>query len=124
MLIFYSSTGDPMLLDSSHGLRDLEREYRRFLESPSQQASFPAIVVGDPEPYSELLGGLRIEKTPGSTQLHITDDRWLKLIGSPHDLQRLAQAFSGLEDGSHHHFYASPISLIIEADEWRANRES
>ena len=124
MFIFYSAVGDPMLLDSPGGLRALERKFKEFLESSSPRASFPAITTGDPAPFSEFLGGLRVEKSEGPSQLRFSDDRWLQLIGPPQELSLLAKSLSGLDDGNHHHWYTSPVSLIIEADEWRASCES
>jgi hypothetical protein len=82
------------------------------------------ITTGDPGPYSELLGGLRVVKCQGPPQLRLADDRWLELGGSAQDLLLLAKALSGLDDGDHHHWYTSPVSLIIEADAWRANSEN
>jgi hypothetical protein len=125
MFILYSSTaGDPMLLDSPRGLREFDREFRAFLKSSLTRTSFPAITTGDPGPESEFLAGLRVEKIQGPSQLRLADDRWLELTGSTHDLAQLCKALSELDDGDHHHWYTSPVSLIIEADEWRANRES
>jgi hypothetical protein len=80
--------------------------------------------TGDPGPDSEFLGGLRVEKTQGPSQLRLADDRWLELTGFTDDLEQLGKALSGLEDGNHHQWYTSPVSLIIEADEWRANSEN
>jgi len=110
-----------MLLDSPRGLRELDREFKAFLKSSSIRASFPAITTGDPGPDSEFLAGLRVEKTQGPSQLRLADDRWLELTGFTDDLAQLGKALSGLDDGNHHHWYTSPASLIIEADEWRAN---
>jgi hypothetical protein len=124
MFIFYSSTCDPMLLDSPKGLREFDREFRRFLESSSPHASFPAIATGSPAPYSEFLSGLRVEKSQGPIQLRLAADRRLELIGPPQELLQLAKAFSGLDDGNHHHWETTPVSLIIEADEWRASCEN
>jgi hypothetical protein len=122
MLIFYSPTGgDPMLLDSAERLREFDREFRNFLQSSSPHISFPAITSGDPAPYSELLSGLRVARNAVPTRLCLTPDRWLELSGSTQDLLTLAKALSGLEDGNHHHWYTSPLSLILEADDWRAN---
>jgi hypothetical protein len=124
MFIFYSSPGgDAMLLDSPSGLRELDREFRAFLESSSTLASFPAITSGDPGPYSEFLAGLRVEKTQSPSRLRLADDR-LELTGLTDDLAQLGKALSGLDDGNHHHWSTSPVSLIIEAGEWRANCES
>jgi hypothetical protein len=125
MLIFYSKTGgDPMLLDSAERLREFDRDFRHFVESSSQEMSFPAIATGDPAPYSEFLGGLRVVKYQGATQLCLAADRWLELRGSAQELLLLAKALSDLEVGNHHHWYTSPLSLIIEADDWRAGCES
>lgn len=125
MLIFYSSTGgDPLLLDSPEKLREFDRDFRSFLESSSPYASFPAFTTGDPGPDSEFLAGLRVIKSQGPTKLCLADDRWLELSGSAQDLLLLAQTLSGLDDGDHHHWYTSPMSLIIEADEWRASSDN
>ena len=124
MIIFQSSNGDPMLLDSPRGLRELDRQFRAFLESSSTRASFPAITTGDPAPYSARLADLRVEKTQGPSQLLLAGDRWLELTACPHELSQFANALSRLKDGNHHHWYTSPVALIIEADEWHANCES
>jgi hypothetical protein len=113
-----------MLVDSPRGLCELDREFSAFLKSSSTQASFPARTTGDPGSYTEFLAGLRVEKTQGPCQLRLADDRWLELTGSTHDLAQLGKALSGLDDGNHRHWYTRPVSLIIEADEWRASCES
>jgi hypothetical protein len=124
MYIFNSSDGNPMLLDSAEELRGLYRELRRFLESSRSHETFPATTTGDPAPYSEYLGGLRVEKNLGPIQLRISADRWLELCGSPEDLLHLINAFRALSDGSHHRWYTSPVSLIIEADHGYISREN
>lgn len=106
-----------MLRDSPRGLRGFDREFRAFLNSSSTRASFPAITTGDPGPDSEFLAGLRVVKTQGPSELRLADDRWLELTGCGQELAQLGKALSGLDDGNHHHWYTSPVSLIVEADE-------
>jgi len=124
MLIFNSPYGDPMLLDSAQGLRELHEQLERFIVSPELEASFPANTTGDPTPYEEFLGGLYIKKSTGSSYLSFSNDRWLVLSASPEDLAVFNKTLLVTEDGEHNHWYSSPVSLIIEADEWRANSES
>jgi len=38
---------------------------------------FRGPVQGDPAPYEEFLGGLRILKTDQEARLRLTEDRWL-----------------------------------------------
>jgi hypothetical protein len=113
-----------MLLDSTAGLQAFQREFQRFIESPSTHVSFAAVTSADPAPYSELLGGLRIEKAHTPPCLRISEDRWLHLAASPEELTRLCGAFRDIADGDHRHWYLKPVSLIIEADEWRAGGAS
>ncbi len=124
MLIFSSSVGDPMLLDSKRGLRELHKMVEQFIESSEQEASFRAITTGDPSPYEEFLGGLRVVKGTDSTHLSFSNDRWLVLSASPDDLAVFNKSLLVEKDGDHNHWYSSPVSLIIEADYWRASSES
>ena len=113
-----------MLLDSIQGLRDLCERFVRFLESSSQEVSFPAITVGDPAPYEELLGGLRVKKAESNNCLSFSNDGWLLLSATHKDLSDFSKALLVKKDGDHNHWYSRPVSLIIEADEWRASSES
>ena len=124
MRIFNAVVGEPMLLDSAQGLRLLYERLAGFLNSGAQEASFPALISGDPAPYTEFLVGLRLRRDPQRSQLWIAGDRWLELSAPSAELQKFVQRFVGLTDGDHHHWYSSPVSLIIEADDWRAAHDS
>jgi hypothetical protein len=124
MMIFNSSNGDPMLLDSVQGLRAMRDRFESFLASISRVALFPAITSTDPDPYDELLLGLRVIKDEDSTNLSISDDRWLVLSAPVDNLEQFCKLLSVERDGAHHHWYSKPVSLIIEADNWRAENES
>jgi len=124
MRIFNDPAGDPMLLDSAQGLAALYEELTQFLRSGVEAASFSARTDGSPEPYAEFLGGLRIRRNPTSSQLCISGDRWLDLSATEVELGKFAQLFLGLGDNAHHHWYSSPVSLIIERDDWRAGHDS
>jgi hypothetical protein len=115
MRIFNSSSGDPMLLDTSQGLRTLQQAFAAFLASPSSATSFAAATDGSPTPYDEFLLGLRVSKG-GANQLQLSADRWLELSGSSQDLQAFHESLAPA-DGDHLHWYSDPISLIIEADD-------
>jgi len=124
MRIFNAAVGDPMLLDSAQGLRLLHERLAGFLNSGAQEASFPALTSGVPAPYTEFLVGLRLRQDPQRSPLWIADDRWLELSAPSAELQKFVQKFVGLTDGDHHHWYSSPVSLIIEADDSRAAHDS
>jgi len=53
MWIFYSNSGDPMLLDSCAGLRELHTRIEAFLESIDQTLTLSAAADGDPAPCSQ-----------------------------------------------------------------------
>jgi hypothetical protein len=117
MRIFYSETGDPMLLDRETGLRELANHLSAFLGGAETRAAYPAEVDGDPTPHTEFLAGLRVEKVAdGQPMLRISNDRWLELTLTPEDLKRLCSKVAVLDDGRHTHLYAAPLSLIFEAD--------
>jgi hypothetical protein len=122
MQIFNSDVGDPMLSDSVPGLEELQRRFIRFLASDAERASFPARMDGNPEPYKEFLGGLRVRKDLHTSQLHISLDRWLELAGPLAELQQFAKLLAAPTNGNHGHWYSTPVSLIIEADDWRAQQ--
>ena len=122
MLIFYSSVGDPMLLDSCSCLKALHDRFNAFLASAAIEAAFDATSSGDPAPYDELLKGLRVRKRSGPGELRLSEDRWLELSSSIEELQQFGDRLPVPQDHGHHHWYCSPLSLIIEADEWRASQ--
>ena len=113
-----------MLLDSTQGLKELFEQLNAFILSDNDAGSFAARTTGSPEPYEEFLGGLRVFKTRECHQLLISKDRWLELSATPHDMKRFAQSLLISDDGDHNHWYGKPLSLIIEADEWRASDPS
>jgi len=113
-----------MLLDSVQGLRELHKQFECFLTSPDDEASFEAITNSAPAPYDELLSGLRVRKIEGSNELAFSKDRWLVLSASPKVLSDFSKNLLVQKDGDHNHWYSRPVSLIIEADEWRAGNES
>jgi len=123
MMIFNSANGDPMLLDSVQGLRELHKQFEDFLSSSADEASFGAITNSDPAPYEELLCGLHVIKNEGYNDLTFSDDRWLVLSASPRVLSDFSKSLFVQHDGDHNHWYGSPVSLIIEADGWRAGSE-
>lgn len=117
MRIFYSETGDPMLLGRESELQAFARELRALLADAATGAEFPADVSGDPSPYSEFLAGLRIQKAVNcDPKLRICDDRWLELTLTSESLERLCSSLAHVENGGHTHLYAAPLSLILEAD--------
>ena len=124
MRIFNAAVGDPMLLDSAQGVRLRHQRLAEFLNSGAQEASCPALTKGDPAPYTEFLLGLRLRTDAQSSELRIADDRWLELKAPAAELQKFAQKLLGFTDDGHHHWYSSPVSLIIEADDWRAAHDS
>jgi len=124
MRIFNAAVGDPLLLDSAQGLSVLHQRLAEFLGSGAQEASYPALTNGDPAPYTEFLGGLRVRKDPQRLQLRIADDRWLELSAPSADLLKFAERLLVPTDHAHHHWYSTPVSLIIRADEWRAAHDS
>jgi hypothetical protein len=119
-MIFYADTGDPMLLDSVAGLHDLHGRFTDFIDSAAVKESFGANSLGGPEPYAEFLQGLRVCKTNGESALRISVDRWLELSAPFCELRRFAEKLQ-MPDGEHHHWYSTPVSLIIGADDWRAS---
>jgi hypothetical protein len=107
-----------MLLDRAAGLRALGAELRSFLLSSRQVGAFAAEITGSPAPYSELLRGMRIEKSQSRLpEMRISDDRWLELKATTAQIEDLCGRLERTSDGSHTHVYASPVSLIVEADE-------
>lgn len=117
MRIFFSEDGDPMLLDTRAGLRELQQRVMSLANSLGNCDSFPAKAAGNPEPYSEFLRGLRVDVVDGETQLILAPDRWLELRASPAELKVLCHQLSVDEDGAHNHWYTVPVSLVIEADD-------
>lgn len=113
-----------MLLDSVQGLRELHDRFENFLASPSRAISFPAITSSDPEPYDELLLGLHVIKDEGVNKLSFSDERWLVLEAPIDKLEQFCKILIVEKDGGHHHWYSNPVSLIIEADNWRTGSES
>jgi hypothetical protein len=117
MRIFHSDASDPMLLDRQVGLHALANKLRAFLDGAVGSAQFRAEQTGDPAPYSEVLAGLRVLRAPsGAPGLQIANDRWLELTAPPEDLEMLYANLADVTDGGHIHFYACPVSLILEAD--------
>ena len=110
-----------MLLDSTQGLRRLHERVLHFVASGDVEASFAAFTAVDPAPYSELLSGLRVRRSSSPSHLRISTDRWLELSGPDAEVQEFAERLLVTKDGDHHHWYGSPVSLIIEADEERAH---
>lgn len=119
MRIFCSNSGgDPMLLDTEQGLKELHSRLLLFVDGCTTEAEFPALTHGSPDPYNEFLPGIRLIKTSGAVQLEMADDRWLELSGPGAELRSCASKFVVSEEQGHRHLYTCPISLIIEADEY------
>ena len=108
-----------MLLDSQAGLRALHERLASFLSSPHSSAEFRAQTSGDAAPYATFLEGLRLMKSNHEPQLGLSADGWLDLSASPEQLAVLFNKLSDIVDGDHRHWYATPLSLIIDADDWR-----
>lgn len=113
-----------MLLDSVEGLRSLHQQFEAFLASSQDSTSFPALTTGNPAPYNELLGGVRVRKTTQASELLLSRDRWLELAAPPNELAQFSKKLLVTDDHGHHHWYSNPLSLIIEADDGRASSES
>jgi len=112
-----------MLLDTVEGLRLFHARIVAFIESSHGEGVFPAETSGSPEPYSEFLGGLRVKKEAEEPRLVLSHDRWLVLSGSQEALVRFSRELKVEQDGEHHHWYSSPVSLVIEADEsWSSSQ--
>ena len=124
-IFFNKSSGDPMLLETEVGLRELHSALVAFLASSNVTAEFAAQTILDPAPYTEFLGGIRIAKSSGQARLSIGADRWLFLEGSTAALAQCVARFQVRAKNGHSHLYTNPISLIIEADdEWAPNSAS
>jgi len=94
-MIFYAQTGDPMLLDSVAGLRDLHGRFTDFIHSAAVKEAFAANSLGGPEPYAEFLRGLRVCKTNGESALRISAARWLELSAPFSELRKLHHSSFG-----------------------------
>ena len=127
MKIFFSSHGDPMLLDSLAGMNSIYERLKLFLASAEKVIEIASSPGGKPDPYEELLCGIRVEKGEGPLNLSLTNNRWLHLIGSSGNLDRYIKYFKFREDegGNHHHpeyiavegyIARGTMSLIIEMD--------
>lgn len=123
MLIFYSKDSEPMLLDSVSGLSELAQKVFLFSSSDLKQANFPA-KIGNPEPYECCLNGLRINKTLSANKLTLEPDGWLVLSAPENEIAEFSKKLMVKIDNDHVHWHSSPLSLIIEADDWRASSES
>jgi hypothetical protein len=123
MRIFSSEYGDPMLLDSREGLTALHDVFNEFLASSAPTAVFEARTDGNPDPYRKFLRGLRVFKDDRRAELLLSVDKWLELYGSLRELRSFGDLLVVAEDGAHHHWYSSPVSLIIEADDDYCERE-
>ncbi len=106
-----------MLLDTVEGLRSFIGQFTEFLASGEVSAAFSAETSGSPEPYEEFLKGLRVEKTEGEPKLFLAEDKWLDLSAQPTELGVFKEKLLVESDGDHNHYYCSPVSMIIEADE-------
>jgi hypothetical protein len=128
MRIYFSPGQDPMLLDSRVGMSRLHHDLQGFAESEETTLSVAADQAGSSEPYSELLGGLEVQKRDGPMRLSLTDRRWLSLTGNSEKLSQYFDSFRFTEDeeAAHHHpqsafremgsFSADSLSLIVELD--------
>ncbi|WP_193747481.1 hypothetical protein [Cellvibrio sp. OA-2007] len=114
MKIYFSENSDPMLLSTRKSLEKIGNRILEFSESPENELTIKAETNGSPEPYAELLPGIRIRKSETDHTLYFGSDRYLELEISKADLQAFCATFS-LKETSHRHWYSGPISLIIEA---------
>jgi len=125
MWIFSATQGDPMLLDSCAGLRQMHETLTRFIASSAETLALPACTKGNPAPYDRFLDGLRIVKRDGEASLVLGPDNWLELAALEPELKRLTDEVLVEEETDHHHWCTRPISLIIEADTiWVNEHES
>ena len=106
-----------MLLDTVDGLQSFIGQFTEFLASGEVTAAFSADTSGSPEPYEEFLKGLRVQKADSKPKLCLAKDKWLELSAQPTELRAFQKALLVESDGDHNHYYCSPVSLIIEADE-------
>ena len=114
-----------MLLDTRAGLRKLHLEFSQYLESSESEHTFHAQTNGSSEPYKEFLCGLRVQKNDKISHLQLSADKWLELSGGASELIKFRDKLLIEEDGAHVHWYSTPISLIIEADDdWPSENES
>jgi hypothetical protein len=107
--------GDPMLVHSVSGLRELHARIQGFLESPDRSLALAAVL--DSDPHYRFLPGLRLTKSPGTPHLSSGDDLWLELAARPDELMRFNKVVLVEDDGDHQHWHCSPVSLIVEADD-------
>ncbi len=114
MKIYFTESNDPMLLSTKKSLAEIGNRISMFSESPENELIIKADTNGSPEPYAELLPGIRIRKSEASHTLYFGYDRYLEIEISKADLQDFCERFV-LEKHSHKHWYSGPISLIIEA---------
>ena len=119
MRIFNSSAGDPMLFATANGLLALHRSLEAFLNSASLESAFPALTTGNPAPYAEFLLGLKVRKGNRS-MLSLLPNGWLELAGSPHDINSFGSKLLTCKNGSHTHWYSTPVSLVIEEGNFEA----
>ena len=125
MRILNATHGDLMLLDTRVGLRTLHQELAQFIDSGASEHAFHAQTNGNPAPYNEFLKGLRVKKSENDSRLCFGSDGWLELSGKGPDLVNFGNKLLIQEDGAHNHWYATPVSLIIEADDtWTGSNES
>jgi hypothetical protein len=125
MRIFYSTTGDPMLLGTESQLRSLYSSFDVFARSSATSASFVAETSGSPDPHSEFLCGMRVAKQDAESRLVVSSDRWLELTARKEEICRFRDKLLVKESDGHTHWYCNPISLIIEADgTWPGHDES
>jgi hypothetical protein len=117
--IFYSSEcGDPMLLDSAQGFHNLAQELRMMAAGAPLDVAFATKTSRSPEPYTELLPGIRIRRlNVGRTECNFAEDRWLELRASKADLEKLCLNLERLRNGDHTHLYSTPLSLVFEVDD-------
>ena len=118
MRIFYSSDGDPMVLDKETSLQALAFALREFLASRKLEREFAGDTNGDSQPYSEFLPGLRVHSASvAGAECRLSSDRWLELRASPAELDQLCRSIQKLKNGDHTHLYSSPVSVIFQADD-------
>lgn len=107
-----------MLLDRDEELHRLAQSFRDIAEGKKAGGVFPAETSGSPAPYAAFLNGIRISMlAKGESELRLTEDQWLSLQLTPHELATLARRIGELENGNHEHLNSAPMALIIEADD-------
>ena len=103
MRIFYAPEADPVILDSTSGLRASFEAIEGFLKSSESNLTLAARTDGNPAPYEEFLPALQFVKQPGHLSVKRTGSGGIRVQGAPELMQRWIQAFLCSGDQDHRH---------------------